>query len=1149
MAVRNPSAQILLKVNEKALTQGMRNATQAMRKATTGMQSLANSTKNIEAKLTELSREMRRMSTEQARSAREAEKNRKGLLNLARAVGRGGALNQGLKGVNSGLTRVAAGAAKSTAAVRANTAAMRQHAAAANTYGAALGTYASGIGKIHGKFLLWSGSLATAFFLISRLTRTAREMNTQFTRTQYLVGISAAEMDKFRGAVFSISNATGRPLNELAEGLFDVTSAGLRGGEAMAALETAAKAAVLGLGTTKTAADAITNSMGAFGISAQRVAAILALTVRLGKALPDELVPAFARVGSIAATLGIEMEEIGAALAVLTRTQSAEQAATRLQGVLATLIKPSAQAADTLARFGLTTQQLRDAFSRSLIEGLTLLKRSIPTAELGKLFRNVQGLGALLSIIGPQFKDFREITQQFQTGDIVQAFEEDVEGASRSLENALARIGRVLTNWAHVLMESLLTPLANVLADVLEAIEGLPTLVASAVHEIEKLTPPRPPIRDVPGVTLRRPGRDRFTADWDERRRILAGLARPYIDRPFFHPVSNVSTDLHRLRQPGHAAFFHGRQGFGVQQQRIAAGVLAAEEQYGKMEASLREQATLWERQARAIHTGVRAGRELLTVDRLRTDVLAKADAKSAEAEAAFDRLYARVSPGGPFVVQGDERHELHEQALAAEFTAQALRNLALDMARLTVLTNDYNASLRRLSAAEAVDQLRKLRESFQGSLDSGRLSTASHFDSIRGEIWKYSRAAARGLSDVGDLPTVDVQRIEHRGRLADLLRQQAALEERIDAATGRTADNLDLQLHRVLGAVQAERERGAAIEANEALYNELDAWQAEFDRRAKAAKQNNHLADLMKAYLDALHAGRQRGREFFSDLRRQIAELELALSLGLDSPGDLSSYDRARIANLHAMENIWGEIAALQERLRTASGEHREQLELQLQAALGTLTALNEQGIAIENNIDMMERLDELTKAFERADSLHKRNVESLADTINNSLVDSIVNFAAGVSSASDAMKGLIRDIAAAVLRAQLLAAFGINGSDTGPGGWLLRALPGLAGPQLPAPAGQRAFGGPVIPGQPYITGERGRELFVADRPGRILPHGEGGGVTLNQTINIPPGADEGTIRRVADEVRPGLAKEAEMGVLNALRRSGRARQMVLGG
>jgi hypothetical protein len=65
------------------------------------------------------------------------------------------------------------------------------------------------------------------------------------------------------------------------------------------------------------------------------------------------------------------------------------------------------------------------------------------------------------------------------------------------------------------------------------------------------------------------------------------------------------------------------------------------------------------------------------------------------------------------------------------------------------------------------------------------------------------------------------------------------------------------------------------------------------------------------------------------------------------------------------------------------------------------------------------------------------------------------------------------------------------------------------------------RAMGGPVMAGQMYEVGERGRELFIPNTDGRIIPHnqlnqiGRGGGLTYAPVIDMR-GADQAAVARM---------------------------------
>ena len=103
--------------------------------------------------------------------------------------------------------------------------------------------------------------------------------------------------------------------------------------------------------------------------------------------------------------------------------------------------------------------------------------------------------------------------------------------------------------------------------------------------------------------------------------------------------------------------------------------------------------------------------------------------------------------------------------------------------------------------------------------------------------------------------------------------------------------------------------------------------------------------------------------------------------------------------------------------------------------------------------------------------------------------------------------------EIASAALR--LDGGLGLGAAVSGAG---LLGLPG------------RATGGPVSPGQAYLVGERGPEMFVPSSSGRVETMGGGGSV--NVTVNVSAPRDAGapfmaqTGRQVARSVRRALER-----------------------
>lgn len=111
--------------------------------------------------------------------------------------------------------------------------------------------------------------------------------------------------------------------NEAAKALYQIVSAGHDGAAGMQILEASARAAIGGVTDTATAADAITTLINAYkqdASDANRVSDQLFTTVRLGKTTFGELGQSIAQVAPIAASYGVEMDQVLAAVATLTKS-------------------------------------------------------------------------------------------------------------------------------------------------------------------------------------------------------------------------------------------------------------------------------------------------------------------------------------------------------------------------------------------------------------------------------------------------------------------------------------------------------------------------------------------------------------------------------------------------------------------------------------------------------------------------------------------------------------------------------------------------------------------------------------------------------------------------------------------------------------
>ena len=246
--------------------------------------------------------------------------------------------------------------------------------------------------------------------------REAAQFETSFAKIQGLVGVTADEIGELEDAAKQLGPSFGVSANEAAEALFFITSAGLRGAGATEVLEASLKGAAIGLGDTKTIADLATSAVNAYGestLGGAEAVDVLAEAVRLGKLAPEELAGSMGQVLPLASNLGVRFDEVGAAMAGMSKTGTdASTAATQLRQILATIAKPTAEADRALADMGLSAEGLREQIKD---EGLFATLETLTDAFDGNIeattevFGNIRALSGVLDLMGASVDDNREL--------------------------------------------------------------------------------------------------------------------------------------------------------------------------------------------------------------------------------------------------------------------------------------------------------------------------------------------------------------------------------------------------------------------------------------------------------------------------------------------------------------------------------------------------------------------------------------------------------------------------------------------------------------------------------------------------------------------------------------------------------------------
>ncbi len=155
---------------------------------------------------------------------------------------------------------------------------------------------------------------------------------------------------------------------------------------------------------------------------------------------------------------------------------------------------------------------------------------------------------------------------------------------------------------------------------------------------------------------------------------------------------------------------------------------------------------------------------------------------------------------------------------------------------------------------------------------------------------------------------------------------------------------------------------------------------------------------------------------------------------------------------------------------------------------------------------------------------------IKDASDMVGQSFENAFMSIAEGTMTAKDAFKSMARDIISELYR--IFVVKQITG--------MIESAVGLMGG--PNPFAFKAIGGPVQSDKPYVVGERGPEMFVPSRSGSIVPNnklGGGGGVVVNQTINVTTGVQQ-TVRAEVMGLMPQIAEASKAAVVDAKRRGG---------
>lgn len=261
--------------------------------------------------------------------------------------------------------------------------------------------------------------------------------------------------DEIRRISTRLSKDFGQLPTQEAKAFYQVVSAGYTDtAQASRLLTEANRGAVAGVATTEQAFDALNSIMRPYGMAAEDAARandLLFTTVKDAKTTIPELGQSLAQATPLAAEAGVSVEELLASFSALTAGvgMNTRQAATAMRGFSAKIIKPSAQGVKEFDRLKKGSEELsgfRDMQEALQALGVRGFLKAIEGSKkfrketMGKLFEDVEGLAAVLSLAGESSDEFDAALSDLQSsgGAAQRAFNKMAEDPSFQLKQARA---------------------------------------------------------------------------------------------------------------------------------------------------------------------------------------------------------------------------------------------------------------------------------------------------------------------------------------------------------------------------------------------------------------------------------------------------------------------------------------------------------------------------------------------------------------------------------------------------------------------------------------------------------------------------------------------------------------------------------------
>jgi len=276
-----------------------------------------------------------------------------------------------------------------------------------------LGVSLSGMARLVGVQLIHRAISGLARALVEG-ARQSIELQKGLAEVRTISQDNQLSLDQWLTGVRALSNAYGVDLKDQVEATYQALSNQIaEGAETFTFLADANDFAAAAVTSTSDAVNLLTGALNAYGLGAdqtQRVSAQFFKTIELGRVRASEMANSFGDIAIVAQQLGIQLDEVQAAVSTLTiRGVAYNKAATQLRGIFVKLLKPTEQMKEFFREIGVESGEaaIRTYGFDGVLQRLQNSTKGSAT-ELAKYINRVRGLSGALALSNEGLDTYRK---------------------------------------------------------------------------------------------------------------------------------------------------------------------------------------------------------------------------------------------------------------------------------------------------------------------------------------------------------------------------------------------------------------------------------------------------------------------------------------------------------------------------------------------------------------------------------------------------------------------------------------------------------------------------------------------------------------------------------------------------------------------